>query len=175
MNGEKRSDLLQPGALEPCGIQIDEDGDWFHNGNRIFRPEILETLYAKLDQTPTGEFILADFKGSCLLDVADTPFVVSRVDLDRDESGMERIIIRLKNISRSEVLDPDTLSTGRGNILYCRVFDGRFSARFSRPAYYQLAEFVRENDIGQGFYIELNGNRHPIARTNNPQMRQSSG
>jgi uncharacterized protein len=149
--------------LKPCGIQVDENGDWFHNGNRIFRPEILETLYAKLDQTPAGQFILADFKGPCLLDVADTPFVVSRVDLERDESGRERIIIRLKNISRSEVLDPDTLEIGSGNILYCRVFSGRFSARFSRPAYYQLTELVREDDIGQGFYIELNGNRYPIA------------
>ena len=149
--------------LQPCGIQVDENGDWFHNGNRIFRPEILETLYAKLDQTPAGQFILSDFKGPCLLDVADTPFVVSRVDLERDESGRERIIIRLKNISRSEVLDADTLATGRDNVLYCRVFEGRFSARFSRPAYYQLAEFVREDDTGRGFYIELNGNRFAIA------------
>jgi len=149
--------------LKPCGIQVDENGDWFHNGNRIFRPEILETFYAKLDQTPTGEFILADFGGPCLLDVADTPFVVSRVDLERDESGRERIMIRLKNISRSEVLDPHTLAIGRDNIVYCRVSGGRFLARFSRPAYYQLAGFVRENDVGQGFYIELNGNRHPIA------------
>jgi hypothetical protein len=150
------------GKLEPCGIQVDENGDWFHDGNRIFRPEILETLYAKLDQTPTGEFILTVFRGACLLDVADTPFVVSRVDPDPDESGRERIIIRFKNISLSEVLDPNTLAIGRDNILYCRVFGGRFLARFSRPAYYQFAEFVRENDIGQGFYIELNGNRYPI-------------
>ncbi len=151
------------GELEPCGIHVDENGDWFHNGNRIFRPEILEALYAKLDQLPAGEFILSDFKGRCLLDVADTPFVVFRVDLERDKSGSERIIIRLKNISRSEVLDAHTLATGRGNVLYCRVFDGRFLARFSRPAYYQFAEFVREDDTGQGFYIEINGNRFPIA------------
>jgi uncharacterized protein len=163
VNSEKRSDLLQAEKLEPCGIRVDEDGDWFHNGNRIFRPEILEALYEKLDQTPTGEFILADFGRPCLLDVSDTPFVVSRVDLDRDESGRQRIIIRLKNISRSEVLDLDTLATGRDNILYCRVSGGRFLARFSRPAYYQLAEFIRENDSGQGFYIEINGKRHTVA------------
>ncbi len=150
------------GEPEPCGIHIDENGDWFYDGNKIFRPDILEALYEKLDQTPTGKFILVDIRGSCLLDVSDTPFVVSRVDLDRDESGRERIMIRLKNISQSEVLDPNTLTIGKGNILYCRVLRGRFSARFSRPAYYQFAEFVRENDIGHGFYIELNGNRHPV-------------
>ena len=149
--------------LEPCGIHVDENGDWFHKGNRIFRPEILEALYAKLDQSPAGQFILSDFKGRCLLDVADTPFVVSRVDLERDISGSERIIIRVKNISRSAVLDAETLEIGRDNVLYCRVLEGRFPARFSRPAYYQLAEFVREDDAGQSFYIELNGKRFPIA------------
>jgi len=148
--------------LEPCGVHVDENGDWFHHGNRIFRPEILEALYAKLDQLPAGQFILSDFKGCCLLDVADTPFIVSRVDLERDNSGTERIIIRLKNISRAEVLDAGTLATGRGNVLYCRVLGGRFWARFSRPAYYQLAEFVREDDTGQSFYIELNGSRFSI-------------
>ncbi|MGA2402675.1 MAG: hypothetical protein ABSG91_13385 [Syntrophobacteraceae bacterium] len=150
------------GELEPCGILVDENGDWFHYGNRIFRPEILEALYSKLDRLHTGEFVLVDFKGPCLLDVEDTPFVVSRVDLERDESGRERIMIRLKNISRPEVLDLDTLTIRRDNILYCSVFGRRFSARFRRPAYYQLAQFVREDDTGQGFYIELNGARYPI-------------
>jgi hypothetical protein len=162
VNGESnKPDSM--GDLEPCGVRVDENGDWFHQGNRIYRPEILEALYARLDQLPAGQFILSDFKGCCLLDVADTPFVVSRVDLERDKAGNERIIIGLKNISRSEVLDAGTLATGAGNVLYCRVFDRRFSARFSRPAYYQFAEFVREDDTGLGYYIELNGNRFPIA------------
>jgi hypothetical protein len=147
--------------LEPCGIRVDENGDWFYNGNRIFRPEVLEALYGELDRLPTGEFTLS---GRFLLDVADTPFVVSRVDLERDNSGGERIIIRFRNISRLEPLDPGTLAIGNGNILYCRVFGGRFLARYSRPAYYQLAEFVIEDETGRGFYIDLNGNRYSIAQ-----------
>ncbi|MGC9965517.1 MAG: hypothetical protein ABSE08_08930 [Syntrophobacteraceae bacterium] len=148
--------------LRSSGIQVDEDGDWFHDGNKIFRPEILEALYSKLEQMPTGQFFLADLNGPCPIDVADTPFVVSRVDLERDESGHERIIIRLKNIAKFEILDPDTLATGKGNVLYCRVFDGRFRARFSRPAYYQFAEFIREDEAGQSFYIELNREKYTI-------------
>jgi hypothetical protein len=46
------------------------------------------------------------------------------------------------------------------------LVDRRFRARFSRPAYYQLAEFIREDDIGHGFYIELNGDRYSIALNN---------
>jgi hypothetical protein len=161
VNGDPdKSDSI--GELEPCGIQVDENGDWFYKGNKIFRPEILETFYARMDRLSTGEFILHDLRCPCLLHVDDTPFVVSRVDLERGESGAERIMIRFKNISRSEVLDPDTLTIGKNNVLYCRLADGRFEARFSRPAYYQLAEFIREDDTGQGFYIELNGNKHAI-------------
>ncbi len=149
-------------ALEHCGIRIDENGDWFYNGSRIFRPDILETLYEKLELLPTGEYVLSDSKERCLLEVADTPFVVSRVDLERDNSGGERIMIGLKNLSRSEILDPGTLKTGKGNVLYCTTAGGRFPARFSRPAYYQLADFIREDESGQGFFIELGGKRHPI-------------
>ncbi|MGO9311457.1 MAG: hypothetical protein ACLQDI_01855 [Syntrophobacteraceae bacterium] len=69
----------------------------------------------------------------------------------------------MKNIPGSEVLDLDTLAVGRDNILYCKVLQRRFLARFSRPAYYQLAEFVREDDGGQDFYIELSGKKYPIS------------
>lgn len=148
--------------LEPCGIRVDENGDWFYNGSKIFRPEILETLYEKLELSPAGEYVLSDFEGRCLLDVADTPFVVSRVDLERDGSGGERIRIGLKNVSRSETLDPRTLQSGKDNVLYCRLAGGRFPARFSRPAYYQLAAFIHEDELGPGFFIELGGQRHPI-------------
>lgn len=161
MNGKNEIPLSS--EPEPCGIRVDESGDWFYNGSKIFRAEILEELYARLDQLPTGQFILSDFSGPCLLDVADTPFVVSRVDLQRGEAGTETIVIRLKNISRPETLDPHTLATGKSNVLYCRVADGRFLARFSRPAYYQLADLVHEDVTGQGFYIGLNGNRYYIA------------
>lgn len=148
--------------MEPCGIRVDENGDWFYDGSRIFRPEILETLYEKLQLLPTGEYILSDLNGRCLLEVADTAFVVSRVDLERDGSGGERIMIGLKNLSRSEILDPRTLKAGKDNVFYCMTAGGRFPARFSRPAYYQIADFIREDEPGRGFFIELGGQRHPI-------------
>lgn len=151
------------GEPRPIGILVDENGDWFHFGNKIFRPEILEVLYSRLDLTPTGQFVLADSEGLCPIEVADTPFVVSRVDIERDESDMERVVIRMKNIPRPEVLDLDTLAVGKDNILYCRVMLGHFLARFSRPAYYQFAEFVRQDDTGQNFYIELNRKKYPIS------------
>jgi hypothetical protein len=160
--GPKPGEADVPGGLRSCGIRVDEEGDWFYDGNKIFRAEILEVFCSRLEQMPTGEFFLSDSNGPCLIDVADAPFVVSRVDFEKDESGGERIVIQLKNIAEPQVLDPGTLTIGKDNVLYCSVFDGRFIARLSRPAYYQLAEFIREDETSQSFYIELNGARYGL-------------
>jgi hypothetical protein len=153
--------------IDNCHIKVDENGDWFYNESRIFRPEILEALYEKLDVSPAGEYVLSDFNGhSNPIEVADTAYVVSRVDLERDGDGAERIRIGLKNLSRSEILDLDTLRVGKDNVLYCRMAQGRFPARFSRPAYYQLADFLGEEQSGRGFFIEVGGKKYPIKTVN---------
>jgi uncharacterized protein len=142
---------------------VDENGDWFHQGNRITRPEILEALYEKLDFSEDGRFFLAGETGSFFPEVADTPFVVSRVDRTEARQGGEQIELRLRHLPRPEALDPATLAAGRDNVLYCRVKNGRFPARFSRPAYYQIAEFIEEDQDSGAFFIELNGTRYPIS------------
>ncbi len=148
--------------LEHSLIRVDENADWFYEGSRIFRPEILESFYEKLELLPSGEYVLAEATVRCLLEVADTPFVITRVDVEGDASGGERIVLGLKNLPGSERLDPGTLRSGKDNVLYCRIRNGRFPARFSRPAYYQFAAFIGEDESGLGFFFQLNGERHPI-------------
>ncbi len=147
--------------LSPCGIYVDADGEWYHGENRIFRPEILELLYDKLEVVPGGEYVLADTKGKCLLEVEDTPYIVSRVDLETSRAAEERILLGLKHLPKQEILDPGTLRVGENNVLYCRILDGRFKARFSRPAYYQIAEFIEETPAGE-FIVKINGIGYPI-------------
>ncbi len=148
--------------MEACEIYIDEDGEWYHRGNRLTRPEIIEVLYSKLDQSLDGSFVLSSNNETCALDVADTPFVVTRADREVSDSGEERIALRLKHLTENEYLDPETLLIGADNVLYCRVLNRRFPARFSRPAYYQLANFVMEGPAENEFYLEVNGNKHFI-------------
>jgi hypothetical protein len=150
---------IQP--LKSCEIFVDENADWYHRGNKIFRPEVLEALYSRLSRLPSGQYVLEDGKEACLIDTADTPYVISRVYREEDASGKESLRFGLKNLSQSEVLDPATLLVGKDNVLYCRVIGAKFPARFSRPAYYQIAEYVDEDS--RGFYIELNGCRYYLA------------
>ncbi len=147
--------------LKPCGIYVDADGEWYHGENRIFRPEILELLYQKIEVAPGGQYALVDTNGKCLIEVADTPFIVSRVDLEKSETE-EKVILGLKHIAKREILDPGTLSVGEDNVMYCRILDGRFKARFSRPAYYQIAELIEEAPTGE-FLVMINGIGYPVS------------
>jgi len=51
---------------------------------------------------------------------------------------------------------------GEGNVLYCSVKNGTFPARFSRTSYYQLAEFIEQEEEGNGFFISLNNEKFLI-------------
>ncbi|MCK8602463.1 DUF1285 domain-containing protein [Desulfoferrobacter suflitae] len=146
----------------PCEIFVDAEGDWFHKGSKITRDDILELFYEHLSLTPENEFII-DWRGKrCSLDVADTPFVISRVDRTASQEG-EAILLTLRHIKAPVRLVPETLYVGHANILYCRIRAGRFPARFSRPAYYQLAEWIGEDPAHGQFFLELNGKSYPIA------------
>ena len=67
------------------------------------------------------------------------------------------------NDGTSERLDPDTLRVGAGNILYCRVKGSTERARFLRPVYYQLAQFIEEAGGGQ-FRLRCGDVTHVIAQ-----------
>jgi hypothetical protein len=61
-----------------------------------------------------------------------------------------------------EILDMSSLNAGRDNVLYCRVKNGRFTARFSRKSYYQLAAFIEQSENDARFFIHLNGVQYVI-------------
>lgn len=144
-------------------IYVNAEGDWFYQGNRIIREDILEFFYDHLTVGEKHSYAIVWKNQRCALEVDDTPFVVSRVDRRSVEGQMgEQFVLSLKHLSRSEVLDPGTLRVGDHNVLYARVRSGRFLARFSRPAYYQLAAWINEDAESGEFYLDVNGERHPV-------------
>ncbi len=144
-------------------IYVDREGDWYYRGDKIIREDILQLFLSNLRLASEGVYII-DWRGQrCALGVADTPFIITRVDRVRLENeDREEIRIRLKHLPDSELLDPSTLRVGEGNVPYCTVRNGQFWARFSRPAYYQLAEWIECDNDADSFYFELNGTRFPI-------------
>ena len=65
------------------------------------------------------------------------------------------------NDERQEVLDPQTLWLSRENVLYGLVKGRQIPARFLRAAYYQIAQYIEEEENG-GFFLSLNHQKFPI-------------
>jgi hypothetical protein len=103
-------------------------------------------------------------KQRCYLEVEDTPLVITGVlhTAEREGDKPGQLLLAIKHLETPEPLDPASLWIGEQNVLYCRVMDDGIPARFLRPAYYQLAEFIHEDKEQNRFYLSLGGKRFYI-------------
>jgi uncharacterized protein len=144
--------------IPPCFIFIDSEGRWFHKGAEMIHREIIRFFYDHMELDRSGRYMIRWGEERCFLEVQDTALVVRKVAF-HEEGGIQEFRLFLSDDTH-EALIPETLFTGEKNVLYCKVKNGKFPARFHRPAYYQLADFVEEHD-GR-FYLPLNGRKHPL-------------
>ncbi len=142
----------------PCLIYIDKEGNWYHKGAPMIHKGFVELFYENMTLDDQGRYIIEMDGQRCYVDVEDTAYVVKGVTYFKEESG-ERFILHLSDNSQEE-LDPETLYIGEGDVLYCMVKRRAFPARFTRPAYYQLAEFIVEKH--GDFFLPLNGKQYQI-------------
>lgn len=148
-------------------IKIDKEGLWYYKGAHMFRKEIVNLFFDHLKLDACGKYLIELGPERCYLDVEDTAFVVLAVYRTRNpNSGREQIEVLLNDDS-CEILDVTSLQEGRENILYCRVKNGRFAARFVRKSYYQIAEFIETSENESRFYITLNGEQYYIHKNEN--------
>ncbi|MEW6352256.1 MAG: hypothetical protein AB1646_24655 [Thermodesulfobacteriota bacterium] len=140
-------------------LTIDKDGRWFQNGAEIIHREIYLEFNRMLERAPDGGYRVRLGREVCRVHVEDAPFVVQRVVRDH-EAG---ILIELNDATR-EPFDPERFWIGDEHIPYVLVKDGLFHARFSRPAYYQIAEHIVSEDDGRTFCFVIDGHRTPVSR-----------
>ncbi|HRV43823.1 MAG TPA: DUF1285 domain-containing protein [Smithellaceae bacterium] len=142
-------------------IRIDKDGIWYYRGAHMFRKDILCVFFEHLKRDGHGRYFIELNGEVCGLEVEDTAFVVTAVFKTRSACGSEELEIQLNDDTR-ERLDQATLAVGKDNVLYCRVKENRFPARFTRKSYYQLAEFIEPDGDDGTFCIVVNGRKYPI-------------
>lgn len=140
-------------------IKIDKDGLWYYNGAHMFRKEILKVFFQSMRMDACGQYWIEMGAERCPLMVEDAPFVVTAVY--KTKSPKETIDIVLSDDS-CESLEMTSLHIGQGNVLYCRVKNGMFPARFLRKSYYQLAEFIEPSEENGVFCITLNNHQYFI-------------
>lgn len=146
--------------IPPCMIYIDKTGKWFHRGIEMIHKGIVNEFYRSLVTDSSGEYLIILGKEKCFVEVEDTPFIVTRVKFSESEKQMEERITLYLIDDTQESLDPDTLSVGDENVLYCMIKNKTFKARFSRAAYYQLASLIKEE--GDKYYLPLKNKKYYI-------------
>ena len=151
--------------MENSEIKIDKEGIWYYKGAHMFRKDILCVFFENLKIDECGKYLIELNEERCYLDVEDTVFVVGAVyKTNLSDDGRYQIDVLLTDDS-CEKLEMSSLYIGKDNILYCRVKEGKFAARFSRNSYYQLAEFIEQSENGSHFFINLNGEKYFINET----------
>ncbi|HQP05826.1 MAG TPA: DUF1285 domain-containing protein [Smithellaceae bacterium] len=148
--------------MDESDIKIDKEGIWYYRGAHMFRKDILCVFFEHLKQDDCGRYFVELNREICYLDVEDTAFVVTAVYRNQTPCGAEELEILL-NDDQKEKLAADTLAVGKDNVLYCRVKNNRFPARFTRKSYYQLAEFIEPDGADNEFCVVLNNRKYPIA------------
>jgi len=150
------------GEIPFCNIRIDKEGAWYYKGSEMFRKEIVNFFYQNLRQDASGQYLIELENDRCYLDVEDTAFVIRSVRQALSEKEGKTVFCLLLSDDTIDVLDPTTLRIGTGNVLYCCVKNGRFTARFLRAAYYQLAGHIEYDEDQDRYFIPLNGEDYYI-------------
>ena len=159
--GKKRVDPIHEDRMPPCHIRIDKEGRWYHLGVEMVHQDFIKLFYRHMERDQSGRYII-DWAGDrCYVEVEDAPFVVQRADFKGSDQGDRSCFILYLNDDSREALSPESLYLGEKVVLYCMVKEGRFPARFNRPAYYQIGAYVEEDTMGR-FYLPLNGERYYI-------------
>jgi uncharacterized protein len=148
--------------MENSDIRIDKEGVWYYQGAHMFRKEILCVFFEHLRIDECGKYLIELGPERCYVDVEDTAFVVVAVDKTKKPGdGLDQIEIILNDDS-CEKLQIESLHISKDNVPYCRVKEEKFTARFTRTGYYQLAKFIEQSEKGHQYFINLNGKKYYI-------------
>jgi len=153
----------QGSEVPPCMMYVDKEGAWFHKGAPIIHRELLVLFYQCIRLDEEGHYIIRFKDQICRLDVEDTPFVILRTDFvpPRHDGEAERFVLHLIDQSKEDLV-PESLSIAPDHVLYCKVKGGKFTARFSRPSYYQIAKYIQEESETGRYFLCVNKKKHYI-------------
>jgi len=144
-------------AISSGKIRFGKDGRWYTDDEPIPNRAICRLFSRTLTVLPDGRARLELGEDKADVIIEDTPWVVTAIEGD-PARGFTVVL----NDETREPLDPASLRVGSGNVLYCRVKDGRHEARFLRPAYYELLRHAEPGSGGEAV-LPVAGRRVPIA------------
>jgi hypothetical protein len=135
---------------------IDSDGHLWHEGAEFDDPETLNLFMKKMERLADGRCHVLCQGEECLITAEDVPYVVQDVEVHA-----KAVLLKFPG-GYEESLDPETLFVGAHNVLYAKVRDGAFTARFNRKSYLDLAKHIQYDSYKDVFYLTVDNRRYPI-------------
>jgi uncharacterized protein len=150
-------------------MRIDKNGIWYFHGEEMKRLDIVQYLYQYLKKDSDGQYVIETENDRCYVTVEDVPYVIKSVDSGfSQDNGQPCILISLSDGSREELNLTLPLWCGDDHVMYCSVKKGEYAARFSRPAYYQLCEYIKQDSVSGRYLVTVNECSYPLAFINQP-------
>ncbi len=139
---------------EDSGIRLDAEGRWWHDGEPVTHPRIIEAWNRGIERDERGRYILRFGKDWAVIAVDDAPIQVVGARPQAD------VFVLALSDGREETLDPSTLELAADGVLHCRVRGGEMPARFSRSAQFVVGEHLTED---RGSYkLTVAGRRYDV-------------
>jgi uncharacterized protein len=150
--------------MRPPDIRIDKDGIWYFHGEEMKRQDIVQYLYQHLKRDGAGEYFIETGNDRCYVTVDDVPYVIKSLEAGFSKNDEHScLIISVSDGSKEELNFDIPLWFDKANVMYCRIKRGEYVARFSRPAYYQLCEYIEHDSVRDTYVVTFNNRSHPLA------------
>jgi hypothetical protein len=142
-------------AIHSGRIRFGKDGRWYCDDEVIPNRAICRLYARAMTVGDDGVARLQLGEDTAVVDVEDTPWVVTTVD--RAPGGGFTITLNDESV---EPLELRTLRVGADHALYARAKGGR-EVRFLRPAQYELARHAEPDARGRAVVV-VDGARVPL-------------
>ncbi len=136
--------------------ELDKEGVLWHEGTELEDPSLLKFFMEKIEQLPDGRFHVLCQGEDCFITAEDVPYVVQNVNITPTQ--VELVFPG----DYREKLDPSTLYVGKENVLYSLVRNQKFTARFNRKSYLELAKHIQFDKKQKNYTLVLNGKKFPV-------------
>ena len=143
-------------------IRVNSRNEWLHGDDPI-GPRVANLFARNVEVQRDGTYAVRLGGQRQAIEVADTPFVVTRVLWQSSaEPAGEHLVVHTSD-GRVEPLDANTLMQSADNVLYCRVRRQGFlvPCRFAPQQYHALA--LTADSDHEGFFLPVGAGRYRLA------------
>ncbi len=154
--------LWNPELSGDIDIRIAANGDWYHEGVKIQRQQLVHLFSSILRYEPDIGYVLVTPVEKWRIEVEDAPFIAIALSVRQQEHGAQQLWFAT-NTGQEFCLGDSCNLVLQGEADKAKpyiLFAQGLSARLSQNVYYQLSELVEH--IADEFFVSSCNQRFPL-------------